>query len=117
MTMEDVTPLPDQASTGWSGPYSAGMELAEPARFTPPETRPGPAAWQPWYGPRFSLRTRVGIGVIVTALPALLAFAACYQLLAGEGRERAAAVILLFPLVPLVPLLVWLHRDLWLPRR
>jgi hypothetical protein len=92
--------------------YRAGMEV-EPPEFTPPEVRPGPPEWQKYRAPRFSPRVRVIITIAVFAVPSLLLFAAIYQVVAGDGRERAAAAILLFPMVPAVPLLIRAWNDLW----
>jgi len=95
-----------------SVPYRPGMEV-DGVTFTRPEVRPGPVEWEPYVPPRFSRSTRVAISVALLVLPALLVFSALVQVVLGEGRVRAAFVLLLMPLVPATPLLIRAMRDLW----
>jgi len=95
-----------------SVPYRPGMEV-DGVIFTRPEVRPGPVEWEPYVPPRFSRWTRVAISVALLVLPALLVFGALVQVMLGEGRVRAAFVLLLMPLVPATPLLIRAMRDLW----
>ena len=104
--------LDDMGRAARPVPYRPGMEV-EPAPYTPPEVRPGPVEWERYVPPRFSWTTRVVISVGLLALPALLVFSAIVQVVAGEGRVRAAFVLLLMPMVPATPLLIRAMRDLW----
>lgn len=106
----EVHPRPSQS--GCSTTFRPGMEV-DPHSFTPPEVRPGPPRWEKYRAPRFSRGVRVAITIAILVIPTLLLFSAAYQLIAGDGRERAAFAIFLFPLVPLTPLLVRAMRDLW----
>ena len=88
------------------------MEVEGP-RFTPPEIRPGPPEWERYTPLRFSVRVRAAISVVISIVPVFLVVAAVLQVVLGDGRARAAFVILLLPLVTMGPLLVWAMRDLW----
>jgi hypothetical protein len=94
------------------GPFRPGMEVGG-LDFTPPEVRPGPPTWKRYRGPRFSRGVRVLLTIAILAIPAFLVFASLVQLVNGEGQERAAFAIFLFPLIPATPILTWAMRDLW----
>jgi len=93
------------------------MEVTQPPRVARPEVDAGPPQWDRYYGPRFALKTRLLLSLILT-LPVL------YLLLCGfmliffeEGRIRAFAFLLFMTLGLPIVLGVWALRDMWLPRR
>lgn len=92
--------------------YAVGMEVPVGER-TPPESRPDPLEWAPYFGLRFSRGVRVVASVAVLFLPTLFVFAAVVQIVMGEGEVRAGSAILLMPVVVMVPVAWWALRDLW----
>ena len=98
-------------------PFRAGMELDEPASFTPPQVRPGPPQWEKYHPPRFSRRVRILITVGLWAVPACFVVSSVLVAAFGAGvddaRVRAVAALFLMALVPMAPFLYRATRDLW----
>jgi hypothetical protein len=110
--------LPEEAGSEVTPrrPYAIGMEVEPPSR-TPPATRPDGEPWAPYYGVRFSRRTRWVISLTLLLPVLFLVLVAAVQMLLGSGTARALGVILLLPLVVGLPLVWWAMRDMWRPHR
>jgi hypothetical protein len=98
----------------WDRP---GAEVAEPPVFTLPEQRTDPAPWDPYYGLRFGRRTRVALTAVLLGPATVMILLGLLMLAVEDGPRRAGAFLLFVLVTPSMPLVLWIYRDLWLPRR